>query len=422
MTVKALKCIKVSQHHNADSLSVYKFTDGIEEYDIVANQENVYAVGDVAAVVLGGILKDGTAIRPTNVRGVISLGMAMGKTNVDVGTDLSELFLQPDAPNEHCFIPWTDIEQIYNIRKYIADDKVPFRIVSYRGKIKLDGTNAAVQILPSGSVQCQSRSQVITIENDNLGFARWAQTKEKLWADAAKKITKRITIFGEWCGQGIQKRCSISQIGKKIFAIFAIMEGDHYIIDPGEIWDIVDTDDDVKIIGWHGDVITVDYSDKYQTQLAIDAINKMVEDVEACDPWVKATFGVEGLGEGIVFYPMPNADGRILKIEYDNYVFKAKGEKHQVVKNKKPAQLEPEKAESVEAFVKLFVTEPRLEQYATKIGIDQKKTGEFLKAFCGDVEKESSAELSASGMTWGEVAKAIGNEARKWYMEQIKKV
>jgi tRNA-binding EMAP/Myf-like protein len=421
MTAIALKCTKVSMHPNADKLSVYKFSDGSVDYDIVANQENTYVIGDVAVVVLGGTLKTGEVIRPTNVRGVISLGMAMGKTNVDVGTDLSDLFLQSESPNEHCFIPWTDIEQVYNVRKYIADGKIPSKTVSYRGKIKLDGTNTAVQILPNGSVKCQSRNRFITPEDDQNGFARWAQTKEKLWAEAAKKTTKRITIFGEWCGHGIQKRCSISHIGKKIFAIFAILEGDQYIVDPGEIWDIIDVDDDVKILGWHGDVINVDYSNRDQMQLAIDAINKMVDDVEACDPWVKAVFGVEGLGEGIVFYPMPNSDGRILKIEYDSYVFKAKGEKHQVVNNKKPAQLEPEKAESIDGFVKLFVTEPRLEQFATKVGIDQKKIGDFLKAFCTDVEKESEAELAASNMTWSEVAKAIAAAARKWYIAQVNK-
>jgi hypothetical protein len=148
----------------------------------------------------------------------------------------------------------------------------------------------------------------------------------------------------------------------------------------------------------------------------------MVGEVEACDPWVKANFGIEGLGEGIVFYPAPDKNGNVLKIDYDSYVFKAKGEKHQVVKNKQPAQLEPEKVQSIEAFVKLFVTEPRLEQFSTKVGVDQKKTGEFMKAFCGDVEKESKAELEASSLAWADVAKAVGNEARKWYIEQIKKV
>ena len=68
---------------------------------------------------------------------------------------------------------WTHIEAFKNVNryidKYLKDDKP---VIEYRGKIKLHGTNAAVQINKDG-VFAQSRNNIITPESDNAGFARW---------------------------------------------------------------------------------------------------------------------------------------------------------------------------------------------------------------------------------------------------------
>lgn len=46
---------------------------------------------------------------------------------------------------------------------------------------KLDGTNACVVVEDDGSVAAQSRSRIITPEQDNYGFARWvAEHAEEL--------------------------------------------------------------------------------------------------------------------------------------------------------------------------------------------------------------------------------------------------
>jgi tRNA-binding EMAP/Myf-like protein len=421
MSVIAMKCIEKAIHPNADKLNVYKFTDNNRVYEIIANNENNYDINNVAAIVLGGLLKDGvTFIQPTNVRGVISYGMALGKVDVPIGTDLSDQYLIPQDNTSNVFIAWPDIEQLYNIRRYISEGKLPGGKIKYLKKIKLDGTNAGVQVLPNGKFSCQSRSQIITTESDNLGFARWAVSNKDIWEDVSKKIATRTSIFGEWAGIGIQKRCSISQINKKVFAIFAVLQDNKYIVDPEKIKKIIPETEDIKVISWYGESIEIDYTSLTTTNDSADPINKMVEEVEACDPWVKEVFGVEGMGEGLVFYPVLDDSGIIDKVYYDNYVFKAKGEKHQVVKNKKPAQAEPEKVDDVNAFVDLFVTDQRLDQFVQKIGLDQKKVGEFLKAFCADVEKESSAELAVAGLKWADVGKAVGNQARKWYLNKLK--
>lgn len=66
---------------------------------------------------------------------------------------------------------------------------------------KLDGTNAAVHISPSGELRAQSRNRLISPENDNYGFATWAHANA---ADLAYILGPGLH-FGEWWGSGIQR-------------------------------------------------------------------------------------------------------------------------------------------------------------------------------------------------------------------------
>lgn len=99
---------------------------------------------------------------------------------------------------------------------------------------KIDGTNAAVQIIPVDGdilpvthqatytqdtdgagflVAAQSRKRVITPDDDNAGFARWVY-------DNARTLVKDLgpgTHFGEWWGQGIQRRYDMDH---KRFSLF----------------------------------------------------------------------------------------------------------------------------------------------------------------------------------------------------------
>ena len=109
-----------------------------------------------------------------------------------------------------------------------------------------------------------------------------------------------------------------------------------------------------------------------------ETINAMVEEVEKIDPWVKETFGIEGVGEGLVLYP--EIDRLIERADYTQYLFKAKGLKHQSIKSKKAVSIDPELVKTIEEFVNLFVTESRLEQglaEACNGELDMKKMGNF---------------------------------------------
>jgi hypothetical protein len=80
---------------------------------------------------------------------------------------------------------------------------------------KIDGTNAQVFITEDGQMLFGSRTRWITPADDNYGFAAWAtEHRDEL-----------ITLgpgrhFGEWWGQGIQRKYGQS---KKWFSLFNVI-------------------------------------------------------------------------------------------------------------------------------------------------------------------------------------------------------
>ncbi len=85
--------------------------------------------------------------------------------------------------------------------EFIAWPKIP------RGQLenvtiteKIDGTNACVIIKGGEMVGVQSRKRLITPEDDNYGFAKWA------WENSSELSQLGDGYhYGEWAGVGIQK-------------------------------------------------------------------------------------------------------------------------------------------------------------------------------------------------------------------------
>jgi hypothetical protein len=99
---------------------------------------------------------------------------------------------------------------------------------------KIDGTNACIVIFPGYTtgdpvpeevigafefqgvgyyVAAQSRKRMITPENDNAGFARWVKSNAEELVD----LLGPGRHFGEWWGQGIQRRYNMD---RKVFSLF----------------------------------------------------------------------------------------------------------------------------------------------------------------------------------------------------------
>jgi hypothetical protein len=79
---------------------------------------------------------------------------------------------------------------------------------------KIDGTNACVVVTDDGVVTAQSRSRIITPEDDNFGFAVWVQKN----AEELRKLGSGYH-YGEWWGQGIQRNYGMTE---KVFSLFNV--------------------------------------------------------------------------------------------------------------------------------------------------------------------------------------------------------
>lgn len=96
MPIVAMKVVRASAHPDpkVTRMRVYEFEDqdGII-LQIVANLTNIYEVGDVAAIAKIGtvLVEDGKEmeIARASLRGADSYGMALGKVEEVVGTDLT---------------------------------------------------------------------------------------------------------------------------------------------------------------------------------------------------------------------------------------------------------------------------------------------------------------------------------------------
>ncbi len=447
MTVLAMSVERVEDHPDADSLRVHQLRAGERTAQVVANLETVYAVGDVVAVALvGSTLQGNLSIRRVRLRGVDSFGMMLGRVEEAVGTDLSHLHEDPAAEassgaERHAFVAWPSIEQLHHLRAHFAAQAETPPQVAYRAKVKLDGTNAGVQILrmqgaeDEVSVVAQSRTRLLSVEQDNYGFARWVDARRDGFAALAQDVAtgedrSLVTVFGEWVGPGVQRGVAVSKIPEKCFVVFAIQFGDPMRdaatleVEPAAIEARVGAIDGVHVLPWVDLSVSLDFADPVALAAGAERINALVSDVEQCDPWVKGVFGIEGVGEGVVLYPDPK--GAPLDRDLcSERMFKAKGEKHRVVRTKAPAQIDPEQAKSVAEFVELVVTDARLEQGVREAcdGVfEMKRIGHFLKWIAGDVRKETSVELEAAGLTWKQVGKAVSAKAKSFYINGVRRI
>lgn len=77
---------------------------------------------------------------------------------------------------------------------------------------KIDGTNAAITVMPDGTLYAQSRNRIITPGSDNAGFAAWVFDH----ADDLRELGEG-THYGEWYGRGIQRGYGLNE---RRFAMF----------------------------------------------------------------------------------------------------------------------------------------------------------------------------------------------------------
>ena len=305
-------------------------------------------------------------------------------------------------------------------KKPIYDISKPLPKIEFCGTVKLHGTNAAVARKGKQEFWTQSRNRVLSLESDNAGFCAFVTRKKDSFLELFEKIENIgaedvVTIFGEWCGQGIQKNVALALL-PKMFVVFACKIGEgsnEKWLTKEQVAKIVCSGAEIyNIYSFETFSMTIDFNDPVSSQTRLEELTDYVE--KKCP--VAAKLGANGVGEGIVW---------TAHFENEVYRFKVKGEEHAVSKTKHSAATAPEAQSSIDEFVKNVVTKQRCEQGIEELFTSQNKTlhwsetGDFLRWVQGDVFKEESDTIAASNFKKDEVGKAINNAARTWFKNYL---
>lgn len=300
----------------------------------------------------------------------------------------------------------------------------PPAAVPYVGTVKLHGTNAGVNILTDGTVTAQGRNSVLTVQQDNFGFAAFVHARVDLFRDLADGLNCGVTFYGEWIGRGIQKGVAVSQLDKQ-FVIFSYRFDDDDLVFPIETYGFRGPFDDDKeqfnTVGIYfiNQVpeyeVTIDFRPGHLEEAA-DKISELTLEVERKCPW-GAMFGVEGTGEGIV-WRMRNSPGDASRW------FKSKGLEHKKVGPRAgKVDIDPVKAQNITELVEVILPKWRLEQGISELEqrgltINPENTGEFIKWIHQDILKEEVDHITKSGYSWKDVVGTASKKAKDFYFSR----
>lgn len=292
--------------------------------------------------------------------------------------------------------------------------------MTFRGSVKLHGTNAAIAFTPEG-IHYQSRERVLTAEADNAGFCNHMMGHGDVLRMIAARIDKQlgtqmhvdtIVLYGEWCGGNIQRGVALNGL-PKMFVVFSIrVNGEWADIDSFN-W-LTDSGAGIYNVSQFEQFdLIIDFERPEVAQHSLRAITELVE--ARCP--VGAQFGNVGTGEGVVWRCMddPSSD----------YWFKVKGEKHSASQVKTLAAVDVEAVEKVRDFVAMTVTPARLEQGLQHLTNEQMKPfdmtsmGDFIRWVHGDIVKEESDTIAASGFDVKKFGGPIAMASKKWFVERL---
>lgn len=309
----------------------------------------------------------------------------------------------------------------------IYDTTKPKPTLTFKGTVKLHGTNFGVCYNELEGMWAQSRENIITPQSDNAGAAFFVETNKEAWLRLFNEVKEKlsldltqntISIYAEWAGKGIQKAVAISQIDKSAF-IFGVKISPHpkneedkpvaywvdssYLRSPdNRIFNIED---------YPTFSIDIDFN---LPQLSQNKIIEMTIAVENECPVGKA-FGIQGIGEGIVFSHMTE-DGRV-------YRFKSKGEKHsKASKVTTLKQVDDVKLNKIIDVVNKVTPDWRLEQALDKTfdlmnggNLDVKQLGLFIKNVMADIVKEELDILAEAGLGPKDIAGKVSERTRNYF-------
>ena len=337
-----------------------------------------------------------------------------------------------------------------------------FEKIKLVGSVKIHGSNSAIVYdWATNDIYTQSRNRLLSLEEDNAGFAAYVEANKEFYKEKLKniydkfaskyvlidedkdsvsfgegRIATKLFVYGEWAGKGIQSKVAVSDVDK-FFAPFQVKLIDNeettYIC-ANLAFNFINNNEDVKFIidnlySEEHRCFPISLFEKFEVEVDMSAPEKAQQEIvdmtirveDECP--VGKYFGVSGVGEGIVFngFVQYNEDG---KVKYKHFSFKSKGEKHSASKVKTLNPVDVEKIEKINEFVDYSVTEQRLEQGISYLQemqheVDVQNIGVFLKWVVSDVMKEENDTIEANGLDKKMLPKKISEKARKWFFDKL---
>lgn len=274
--------------------------------------------------------------------------------------------------------------------------------ILYRGKVKRDGTFAAIEC-DGSTKRFFSRNQELTVDKDNFGFAKHFQSLPFSTHNGT------VTVYGEWSGPGIQDKTIDSRFPERKFFVFRLEvdDKDAHVNKLAEYW---------PALAWEAKIIPARMAIELRFDGAsndddVSLINEKVKEIETVDPDALEWYGLAGMGEGYVFEACASDSDIPAELKY----FKAKVPELRV---KLSAAAASTKLDSYDptSFVKAFVTEARCRQFFGNFPHEKKSTNAFINAVVADVMKESVEDRAANGINEEQVSQALKTAIRTWYL------
>jgi len=336
-------------------------------------------------------------------------------------------------------------EVIKSTRRREEDRDKELPVLKFIGTVKLHGTNSAIGYQKDSGHWCQSRNNIITPQKDNAGFAQAINPlADQFFHDYVLpqcpaireqyEQGRKVLIFGEWCGDNIQKGVAITGL-KKMFVIFKVRIREEIVITTENDTETDGIENEVSKhsfwlepkewsnIKWHEKSIYNIYDfpnyeidiDFQNPQLSQNKLIEITEEVERECP-VGKYFGITGIGEGVVWTEWAQTRGGL--------TFKVKGEQHAVSKVKTLAPVDTEKLANIQQFIDYACTENRMRQgldylREQQLTTEMKNLGTFMKWLVSDIIKEEKDTMEESNIDPKDVSRGVQNKARIWFQQQL---
>ncbi len=303
----------------------------------------------------------------------------------------------------------------------IYDSSKELPVIKFIGRVKLHGTNSAVCFSPDGSFYCQSRENIIDEIKDNAGFSHWVNKEGKGVWESVKHLfnrgIKHVVVFGEWCGGSIQKGVALSDLSKRfvIFGIKVIFEDDSsYWLEESLIPEIPEINI-YNISRYKSFEVEVDLN---RPDKAIEMMISFTTEVGDICPFAKE-FGVEGIGEGIVWRPVGDPSY--------SFAHKTKDERHSKSKIKKPPTVDVIKMDNIQQAVVTHIHEDRLQQIYDKIVLTEadkapQNIANFIRLLIEDAWDEEGDSIRASDISRKDFGSATSKVAARWFQNKLKEI